>query len=296
MTTRRSFLFRSAPAAALATLTATWRSPARSEPVGLAGLEQAFAAIEAESGGRLGVAVLTGSGASAGYRAEERFPLCSTFKALAAAAILARVDAGTEQLERRIPVAQADILSYAPVAKRHVGGEMTLADLCEAAVTVSDNTAANLLLEALGGPAAFTAFVRTLGDASTRLDRMEPDLNEAMPGDPRDTTTPAAMARDMLGLSTGTALSAASRERLNGWLIACTTGTAKLRAGLPADWHAGDKTGSGSHGTSNDVAVIWPPGRPPLVIASYLTQTPGDDGRRNGIHAAVARAVAALDA
>ncbi len=295
MPTRRSFLFRSAPAAALATLTATWWSQARTEPAGLTGLEQAFAAIEAESGGRLGVAVLTASGASVGYRADERFPLCSTFKALAAAAILARVDAGTEQLERRIPVAQADILSYAPVAKQHVGREMTIADLCAAAVLVSDNTAANLLLEALGGPAALTAFVRTLGDTSTRLDRMEPDLNEATPGDPRDTTTPAAMARDMLVLSTGPALSTASRERLNGWLIACTTGTAKLRAGLPADWRAGDKTGSGSHGTSNDVAVIWPPGRSPLVIASYLTRAPGDDGRRNGIHASVARAVAALD-
>ncbi|WP_348550909.1 class A beta-lactamase [Xanthobacter sp. 126] len=162
-------------------------------------------------------------------------------------------------------------------------------------MTVSDNTAANLLLEALGGPLALTAFVRTLGDASTRVDRVEPDLNQATPGDPRDTTTPAAIARDMLGLSTGITLSAASRERLNGWLIACATGTAKLRAGLPADWRAGDKTGSGSHGTSNDVAVIWPPGRPPLVIASYLTQAPGDDARRNGIHAAVARAVATLD-
>jgi beta-lactamase class A len=260
----------------------------------LSALGAAFAKIEAESGGRLGVAVLdTASGALAGHRTDERFPMCSTFKALAAAAILARVDAGKEQLTRRIPVESKDILSYAPVTKQHVGQDMTVGELCEAAVTLSDNTAANLLLASFGGPSALTAYVRSLGDDITRLDRIEPDLNEATPGDPRDTTTPAAMAKNLRLLATGTALSAASRDQLIAWLVGCKTGDAKLRAGLPKSWRVGDKTGSGAHGSSNDVAVIWPDGKPPVFVASYLTETTIPDDQRNAVHAAVGRALAA---
>jgi beta-lactamase class A len=170
---------------------------------------------------------------------------------------------------------------------------MTVAELCEAAVTLSDNTAANLLLASLGGPSAITAYARSLGDDITRLDRIEPELNEATPGDPRDTTTPAAMAKNLKLLATGTALSAASRDQLNAWLVGCKTGDAKLRAGLPKSWRVGDKTGSGGHGSNNDVAVIWPDGRPPVIIASYLTETTISDDQRNAVHAAVGRAVAA---
>jgi beta-lactamase class A len=257
-------------------------------------LGAAFAKIEAESGGRLGVAVLdTASGALAGHRTDERFPMCSTFKALAAAAILARVDAGKEQLTRSIPVESKDILSYAPVTKQHVGQDMTVGELCEAALTLSDNTAANLLLASFGGPSALTAYARSLGDDISRLDRLEPDLNEASPGDPRDTTTPAAMAKNLGLLATGTALSAASRDQLIAWLVGCKTGDAKLRAGLPKSWRVGDKTGSGAHGSNNDVAVIWPDGKPPLIVASYLTETTIPDDQRNAVHAAVGRAVAA---
>jgi beta-lactamase class A len=257
-------------------------------------LDAAIAKIEAESGGRLGVAVLdTGSGALAGHRIDERFPMCSTFKTLAAAAILARVDAGKEQLARRIPVEQKDILSYAPITKQHVGKDMTVAELCETAVTLSDNTAANLLLASLGGPSAITAYVRSLGDDITRLDRIEPDLNEATPGDPRDTTTPAAMAKNLKQLTTGTALSAASSDQLIIWLVGCKTGDAKLRAGLPKSWRIGDKTGSGHHGSSNDAAVIWPEGKPPVIVTSYLTETAAPDDKRNATHAAIGRAVAA---
>ncbi len=256
-------------------------------------LERAFAAIETTSGGRLGVAVLdTSSGEVIGHRLDERFPLCSTSKALTAGAILARADAGSLRLDSPITITAADLLSYAPVAKAHVGGALTIAELCDAAITVSDNTAANLLVAALGGPAAVTAFVRKLGDETTRLDRTEPDLNEATPGDPRDTTTPAAMAHTLARLTTGDALSAASREKLVGWLIACKTGAAKLRAGLPPAWRVGDKTGSGGHGASNDVAVVWPPGQPPLVIAAYLADTDASDAVKNAAHAAVGRAVA----
>jgi beta-lactamase class A len=258
-------------------------------------LGEALARIETGSGGRLGVAVLDlESGAQAGHRAGERFPMCSTFKVLAAAATLARVDAGKEQLARRIAIAQSDILSYAPVTKQHVGSDgLSVAELCEAAVTMSDNTAANLLLESIGGPSAITDYARSLGDRFTRLDRTEPDLNEATPGDERDTTTPLAMATDLKALAIDSALSAASREQLIAWLVGCKTGDARLRAGLPKAWRVGDKTGTGGHGSSNDVAVIWPTGgRKPLIVTSYLTETTASDDQRNATHAAVGHAVA----
>jgi beta-lactamase class A len=260
---------------------------------GFATLGDALAKIELESGGRLGVAVLdTASGTVTGHRVEERFPMCSTFKLLAVAATLAKVDSGKEQLARRIPVKSEDILSYAPVAKQHVGAEgMSVGELCEAAVTLSDNTAANLILTSLGGPSAVTQYARLLGDQFTRLDRIEPELNEATPGDVRDTTTPAAMAGNLKALTTGEALSPASRDQLVAWLVGCKTGDARLRAGLPKTWKVGDKTGSGSHGSSNDVAVIWPASRTPLMIAAYLTETSADGDRRNAIHAAIGRAV-----
>jgi beta-lactamase class A len=261
---------------------------------GLGALGAAFAKIEADSGGRLGVAVLdTASGSLAGHRIDERFPTCSTFKALAAAAILARVDTGKEQLTRRIPIEPKDILSYAPVTKQRVGQDMSVAELCEAMVTLSDNTAANILMASMGGPATITAYARSLGDEITRLDRIEPDLNEATPGDPRDTTTPAAMAKDLKALVIANALSAGSRDQLVAWLVGCKTGDARLRAGLPKSWRVGDKTGTGAHGSSNDAAVIWPDGKPPVIVASYLTETTISDDQRNAVHEAVGRAVAA---
>jgi beta-lactamase class A len=259
-----------------------------------AALASAFAKIEIDGGGRLGVAVLdTHSGASAGYRADERFPMCSTYKILVAAATLARVDAGEEQLARRIRYEASEVLSYAPITKEHVGGDgMSIAELCEAAVTVSDNTAANLILASLGGPAALTRYVRTLGDEFTRLDRVEPDLNEASPDDPRDTTTPASMAKNLQALAAGAALSAPSRDLLNGWLVACKTGDAKIRAGLPKTWRVGDKTGSGGYGSTNDVAVVWPVEGPPVAVAAYLTGTTASGEARNAALASVGRAVA----
>jgi len=269
------------------------RWSAAADEGGLVSLGASLAKIEADSGGRLGVAVLdTATGALAGHRLDERFPMCSTFKALAAAAILARVDAGKEQLSRRIRIEPKDILSYAPVSKQHVGGDMSVAELCEAMVTLSDNTAANILLASMGGPSAITQYARSLGDELTRLDRIEPDLNESTPGDPRDTTTPSVMVKNLQALATGTALSAGSRDQLIAWLVGCKTGDAKIRAGLPKGWRVGDKTGSGSHGSSNDVAVIWPEGRRPVIVAVYLTETIAPDDRRNATHAAVGRAVA----
>ncbi len=286
---RRAFLARFG-AAAIAT--APPQAVLAAAP-GASELQKALDDIEAGLGGRLGVAVLdTGSGFRAGHRADERFPLCSTFKFLAAAAVLARVDAGNESLDRRVRVEPKDIIAHSPAAEKQLNGTMSLAELCEAAVTLSDNAAANLLLAQLGGPAGLTQSLRALGDQETRLDRFELELNEALPGDPRDTTTPAAMVKNLQNLVLGDGLSPASRGQLANWLIANKTGDDCLRAGTPAGWRVGDKTGSGERGTRNDIAVLWPPGRAPIVAAAYITGATVSPERRNAGLAAVAKAVA----
>ncbi|MBK1713633.1 class A beta-lactamase [Rubrivivax gelatinosus] len=271
-------------------LAATGRPAAAAADIGDA---DTLGAIERAVAGRLGVqAYDLDSGRSLGHRADERFPLCSTFKWLLAAAVLARVDAGRERLERRIVYGREALLEYAPVTAPRVGGQgLSLAELCAAAVTVSDNTAANLLLDTLGGPAAFTSFVRTLGDRVTRLDRREPALNEARPGDERDTTSPAAMVAALRQALFGGALSRRSSELLLQWMVASSTGAKRLRAGFPADWKVGDKTGSGGEGTTNDVAVVWPPGRAPLLVAAYLTECQAPLEAREAALALVARRV-----
>jgi beta-lactamase class A len=252
-----------------------------------------FALLEQRVGGRLGVAALdTASGARLGHRAGERFAMCSTFKLLAVGAALSLVDQGREHFDRVIRYGQADLLDYAPVTRAHVQeGGLPLGELCQAAIELSDNTAANLILGQIGGPAAVTAFARGLGDNVTRLDRNEPTLNTAIPGDPRDTTAPLAMLADLRALSLGGVLSPGSRERLNGWLVACQTGKTRLRSGLPAGWRVGDKTGTGVNGTANDVAVAWAPGGP-ILIACYLTEMArASDTARDAVHAEVARLV-----
>ena len=249
--------------------------------------------IEVSVAGRLGVAVLdTATGQLDGHRLDERFPMCSTFKFLAAAMVLARVDAGQERLDRRVVVTRESLLEWAPVASKHVGGAgMTMAELCEAAITVSDNTAANLLLASAGGPAAVTAFARRIGDAVTRLDRTEPTLNEGTPGDPRDTSTPRAMAQTLRTLLLGDALSTAGRVQLVQWMTANKVGGQRLRAGVPPDWRVADKTGTGRLGTTNDIGVLWPPGRAPLAVVGYLTECKAPGDAREAALASVARAV-----
>jgi beta-lactamase class A len=252
--------------------------------------------LERESGGRLGVCVIeTATGARHAHRGDERFPMCSTFKALAAAAVLSRVDAGKEQLSRRVSYDASSLTTYSPVTDKHTDGGMTVAELCDAAVTLSDNTAANLLLASIGGPAGLTAFARSLGDQYTRLDRNEPTLNEALADDPRDTTTPNAMASTLQTLILGTkALSAPSRAQLTEWLIGNKTGDTRLRAGIAKDWRVGDKTGTGSNGTSNDIGVVWPPNTAPVVITAYLTGATVSTAQQNATLASVARAVSAM--
>lgn len=292
MLTRRRFTL------ALGAMPACLSGPAvaASGPVSAETLTRRLAEIEATSGGRLGVAILdSGSDLSVGHRAEERFPLCSTFKLIAAAAVLARVDAGAESLARRVPYTAADLVPYSPVTGARVGeGAMPLADLCEAAITRSDNTAGNLLLGAIGGPAGFTAYARGLSDGVTRLDRIEPDLNEALPGDARDTTSPAAMLADLRRLLIGDVLSEDSRAHLTGWLAANRTGGARLRAHLPEGWRVGDKTGSGDRGTTNDVGIVWPATGEPILVAAYLTGTDAPTESRNATLADVGRLLIGL--
>jgi beta-lactamase class A len=230
-----------------------------------------IAATENRMGGRIGVAALdTASGKRLDYRAEERFPMCSTFKFLAAAAVLKRVDEGKEKLERLVPYSAKDILEYAPVTKEHLKeGGMTVGALCAAAIEQSDNTAGNLILDAIGGTGGFTNFARGLGDQVTRLDRKEPDLNNSVPGDDRDTTSPNSMLGDITRLLTGDVLSKSSRRRLEDWLQGNKTGADMIRAGVPANWIVGDKTGRGANGATNDIAIIRPPDRAPILLAIY---------------------------
>lgn len=269
-----------------------------------AGLPNAFAAqlrdggndwpaLERRSGGRLGVAILRPDGSMISHRGDERFPMCSTFKWVTAALVLQRVDRGKEKLDRRVRFGREVLVAYAPVTEKRVGGDgMTVAELCEAAITWSDNGAANLLLDSFGGPPAVTRFARQLGDPVTRLDRIEPQLNEGKPGDPRDTTSAAAMARLLRTALTGDALSPASRERLAAWMMATQTNGKRLRADLPPGWRMGSKTGTGARGSTNDVGFFYAPGSTqPIFVAVYITGTKAERSQCEAVIADVARSV-----
>jgi beta-lactamase class A len=219
------------------------------------GPPSALAALERRHGGRLGVAILdTASLKLVAQRGDERFAMCSTFKFLAAACVLARVDRGEESLGRRVVYGKADLVPYSPVTEKHAGeGGLTIGEICEAA-----------------------------------------ELNEARLGDPRDTTTPATMVEVMRRTVLGTALSTGSREQLAAWLVANKTGDKRLRAGVPKGWQVGDKTGSGANNATNDIAVIWPPGGAPIVVAAYYAEARGSDEERSAVLAEVGRLAAAL--
>jgi beta-lactamase class A len=255
----------------------------------------AIARTEHRAQGRLGVAVLDlETGARFSQRGDERFPMCSTFKFLLAAAVLRAVDGGRLALGRAVPIPRVGIVANSPAVAPMAGRTMTVGELCAATMTQSDNAAANLLLPMIGGVAGFNAFARLIGDRATRLDRTEPGLNMGAPGDPRDTTTPNAMLASMHAVLFGRTLSHAARERLNGWLVANTTGKTRLRAGLPAGWRIGDKTGTGEHGTANDIGVLWPHAeRRPMLVTSYLTASRAPQAVQYAAHADVARAIAA---
>ncbi len=259
-------------------------------------IQQQLADLESRHGGRLGVAMLdTASQRLISHRGDERFALCSTFKCLAAAHVLARVDRQQEDLSRRIVYSAEQLVAYSPTTALHVGGQgLSVGSLCEAAMTLSDNTAANLLLDSMGGPEGLTAWLRSIGDTRTRLDRREPDLNENRPQDLRDTTTPVAMLHTLNTLVLGDELTLPSRDQLTAWLVNNQTGDKKLRAGVPGGWRVGDKTGSGSNNASNDVAVIWPGDRPPILVTAYYTGSKASADQINAVMADIGRLAEAV--
>ncbi|MCX4164515.1 MULTISPECIES: class A beta-lactamase [Paraburkholderia] len=255
--------------------------------------ETLLAELERSSGGRLGVSALnTASGERIGYRAEERFPFCSTFKLILSAAILARSTQDSGLMQRRIRYAASDLVSSSPLTTKHLAEGMTVGELCAATLQISDNTAANLLIKVLGGPAEVTAYARSIGNESFHLDRTETTLNTAIPGDTRDTATPASMALSVQGLVLGESLPQAQRTQLIAWLRANRLGDQRIRAGVPADWQVADKTGTGEHGTANDIGVLWRPTGAPIVLALYYTQGSEDEKVHSGVLAAAARIVA----
>ena len=251
--------------------------------------------FEAAAQGRLGVHIVdTATGREFSYRADERFMMLSSFKLLACAVVLSRVDAGDESLDRRIIYSKQDLVTYSPVTEKYASGEgMTMAQLCKATLTTSDNTAANLILDSYGGPAALTALARKLGDRVTRLDHTEPELNVKQLGGLMNTTSPRAMALTMQKVVLGNALSQPSRELLQQWLLANTTGGKRLKAGLQPDWRIGDKTGTNNTDT-NDIGVVWPPKRKPWLVTAYLADSQANNEVREATMAHVGALVQQL--
>ncbi|MFC3688534.1 class A beta-lactamase [Aquipuribacter hungaricus] len=250
-----------------------------------------LADLEDKHDARIGVyAVDTVTGRSVEHRADERFAYASTIKALAVGVLLDRTT--PEQLYEPVPVTAADITApYSPVTERRVGTTMTLDELAAAAAQESDNSAANMVIARLGGPAGLEQALRSLGDTVTEVDRLEPGLNEAVPGDPRDTSSPRAMATTLAALAVGDALDDADRAVLNDWLEGSTTGAALVRAAVPEGWTVGDKSGSGRYGTRNDIAVVRPPGGGPVVVAVMTSRAEEDAERSDALVAAAAARV-----
>lgn len=266
---------------------ATATPTAEPEPVVV---DAELAALETELDLRVGVYALdTATGRTVEYRADERFAYASTFKALAAGAVLAATDDAA--LAEVVPYAASAVVAYSPVTEAHAGEGLPLSELLRAAVQESDNTAANLLLARLGGPAGLGDALRALGDDVTQPARTEPTLNDWSPDDPRDTSTPRALATDLATYALGDALDDADRELLLGWMRASTTGASLVRAGVPEGWTVADKSGQASHGTRNDIAVVWPPDGEPVVIAVLTSH---DDPDAEPDDAAVARATAVV--
>lgn len=249
--------------------------------------------LESRFGGRIGVsAINTSSNAILDFHAERRFPLCSTFKVLAAAAILSRTLENPGLLQQHLHYEPNELVEYSPITQQHLNGGMTVAEICAAAMQYSDNTAGNLMLKVLGGPESVTVFARSINDQESYLDRWEPELNLWRPGELRDTTTPRAMAKNLKKLLVGETLPSEQQEQLREWLCGNTTGSTRIKAGLPSDWVVGDKTGSGPYGAAHDVAIVWPPGSKPILAAIYTTQPLQNAPARSDVVAAIAGIVA----
>lgn len=252
-----------------------------------------FGELERSAGARLGVsATNVRTGAALDHRVDERFAGCSTLKTYAAAALLRRSPLSTGYFRKVVRYGRVDLVEHSPVTETRVDSGMSVAELCRASLTQSDNTAANLLLAELGGPSTITEFAREIGDAATRQDRWETELNETRPGDPRDTTTPEGIAAGYRAALLGDALGSAERRLLCSWLLGNRTGDQHIRAGLPVDWTIGDKTGGGAYGTINDVAVTWTSAGDPVVLAVLSDTGNAEQQGDPGLLAAAARIVA----
>lgn len=267
-------------------------TPIRAQNLPQQAIQQQLSALEATTGGRLGVALIdTGTNAQLLYRGDERFPMCSTSKVMVVAAVLKQSEQQQTLLTHKLTIKPTELVNYNPVTEKHVNSEMTVAELSAAALQYSDNTAMNKLLSLLGGTARVTQFARGIGDQVFRLDRIEPELNTAIPGDERDSTSPLSMAQSLRQLTLGSALAAPQRLQLVEWLKGNTTGAASIRAGLPQSWVVGDKTGSGEYGTTNDIAIIWPEAHAPLILVTYFTQQQQDAKARKDVLAAATQIV-----
>jgi beta-lactamase class A len=255
-------------------------------------VQEQLTKLESSFGGRIGIyAINTANDEKIDYRADERFPMCSTAKVMVCAAILKSSMKNPDVLQQNIKYTKQDIMAWSPITAKHLTDGMTISELCAAAIDYSDNTAMNLLIKQVGGAQAVTAFARSIGDKKFRLDRDEPELNTAIPGDVRDTTTPESMATSLQKLAMSNILGISQSEQLQTWLKANTTGDTRIRAGVPKDWIVGDKTGTGAYGTNNDIAVIWPPNCPPIIIAVYTTQKQKNAVAKNEIIASITRIV-----
>ncbi|QIG07507.1 class A beta-lactamase [Proteus sp. ZN5] len=255
-------------------------------------IEEQLSTLEKYSQGRLGVALInTEDNAQITYRGEERFAMASTSKVMAVAAVLKASEKQAGLLDKNITIKKSDLVAYSPITEKHLTTGMTLAELSAATLQYSDNTAMNKILDYLGGPAKVTQFARSINDVTYRLDRKEPELNTAIHGDPRDTTSPIAMAKSLQALTLGDALGQSQRQQLVTWLKGNTTGDHSIKAGLPKHWIVGDKTGSGDYGTTNDIAVIWPENHAPLILVVYFTQQEQDAKYRKDIIAKAAEIV-----
>lgn len=289
---RRAFLRATVLRATVLLAGSTLTLKGRAQSQSLDDARARFAQLEKANGGRLGVYALdTATGAQLRYRAAQRFPMLSTFKVMAVGAILDRNSRDSGLLQRHIRYTKANLVDYSPITETHVAQGMTVEDLCAAALQYSDNTAGNLLMRIIGGPAFVTAFARSIGDGEFALDRWETQLNTAIPGDLRDTTTPAAMGQSLRALTLGDALPAAQKARLIEWMRGNTTGDKRIRAAVAASWQVADKTGSGDYGTANDVAVLFPPRRAPIVLAIYSTREKVGAARNDKLVADAAKIV-----
>lgn len=263
--------------------------PLFADPKETISLQKKLAALEASSGGRIGIsAINTTNNTHIQYRAEEHFPIQSTCKVMVASAILKQSLTDNQFLQQKVTYKKQDLLFWSPVTEKHLADGMTISELCAAAVMYSDNAATNLLIKKLGGPEAVTTFARSIGDIAFRLDDWEPKLN-SNPDDLHDTSTPAATEKSLQQLALGNALAIPQREQLVTWMKGNTTGNNRIRAGVPKGWIVADKTGSGDYGITNDIGIIWPPKCAPIVVVMYFVQNKKDAPHREDILASATR-------